>query len=105
MKEITIRSMLSIADKLKQLIRKEDELNQAKLVTHMSALQQDPLPAIRTNVIICLGIFSIFPPFYRKIGRIASVVSDHIRKQVWSPLYPVGNEFIVYFPMYRSWTS
>ena len=84
MKEITIRSMLSIADKL-------NELNQAKLVTHMSALQQDPLPAIRTNVIICLGIFFDLPSILsKKIGRIASVVSDHIRKQVWSPLYPVG---------------
>ncbi|KAK8813306.1 hypothetical protein WA158_002898 [Blastocystis sp. Blastoise] len=79
MKEVTIRSMLSLAGKL-------NDGNQVKCVQMLSLLQQDPLPAIRTNVIICLG-------------RIASSVNEVVRKQSIFPC--IGRGLRDVFPKTR----
>ena len=48
MREATIRTMIPLAPHL-------DANSQNKMVRSLSTLQDDPLPAIRTNVLVCLN--------------------------------------------------
>ena len=48
MREATIRTMIPLVPFL-------NEASQEKMVRMMAGLQDDPLPAIRTNVLVCLN--------------------------------------------------
>ena len=48
MREATIRTMIPLAPHL-------DVASQNKMVRALAGLQDDPLPAIRTNVLVCLN--------------------------------------------------
>ncbi|KAI9923000.1 hypothetical protein PsorP6_000106 [Peronosclerospora sorghi] len=67
LRELTVKSMLHVADKLS-----ENNLN--RVIKYFAKLQADPEPAIRTNTTICLG-------------KIASQLNDATRSKVLFPAF------------------
>ena len=62
MKEATIRTMIPLTPYL-------DNANQVKMIRSMAPLQEDPLPALRSNVLVCLN-------------KIVGQLDADVRKQV-----------------------
>lgn len=63
MKEATIRTMIPLTPYL-------DNASQVKMIRSMAPLQEDPLPALRTNVLVCLNkiVGQLDPDVRRSVG-------------------------------------
>ena len=77
MREATIRTMIPLAPYL-------DMNSQNKMVRALAGLQDDPLPAIRTNVLVCLN---------KVMDELDADVRRQVRTRVKNTVDDVLNEF------------